>query len=154
MNREEVKSVLEEVLQNQKDFIEECTAKAVKTATESILAKQSDQIKSIENKLSSKSHLDRISLSKPGNQRQLEANREIMDHLDKAIEEIEKGKQAEAKATLETGKKLVSKRIKLIRLADRNGWDVAKEYVSDDLASDSEDDKEIRKAIRAASTKS
>ena len=36
--------------------------------------------------------------------------------------------------------KLLIKRMKLIRLADRNTWATVQEYVSDDLASDTDDD--------------
>ena len=40
----------------------------------------------------------------------------------------------------------------MIRIADKNrdGWPVVQEYESDDLASDSEDEKKIRKAKAAA----
>ena len=47
------------------------------------------------------------------------------------------------------------KRIKLIRLSDKSdaGWDTVNEYISDDLASDSDDDKRIRKAENSAQQK-
>ena len=43
--------------------------------------------------------------------------------------------------------------MKLIRLADRNTWATVQEYVSDDLASDTDDDKHIQKSIRAAAAR-
>ena len=60
---------------------------------------------------------------------------------------------AKAKDLLDQGKNLIKKRIKLLRIADREDWDTVKEYVSDDLASDTEDEKELAKAIKAAAAK-
>ena len=49
---------------------------------------------------------------------------------------------------IEEGKELMRKRQKLIRIADKSvdGWKVVDEYVSDDLASGSEEDKRLRRA--------
>lgn len=68
---------------------------------------------------------------------------------------LEKNSIKEAKDMITEGKKLTQSRIKLIRLADREGWAVANAYISDDLASDTEDEKRIQRAVRtvAASTK-
>ena len=51
----------------------------------------------------------------------------------------------EATDEIEKGKKLVNKRQKLTRLADReeNGWHIVKDYVADDLASNSDNEKLI-----------
>ena len=53
------------------------------------------------------------------------------------------------------GKLIIKKRQKLIRIADKNrdGCLVVQEYESNDLASDSEDEKKIRKAKAAAEKK-
>ena len=45
---------------------------------------------------------------------------------------------------------MIGGRIKLIRLADKVNWQAVDEYVQDDLASASEDDKKISKAIKRA----
>ena len=52
-------------------------------------------------------------------------------------------------------KALIHRRQKLIKIADRNkdGWRVVEEYESDDLASNSEDEKRLRKAIKSAGRK-
>ena len=52
-------------------------------------------------------------------------------------------------------KQLVKKRQTLIKIADRNkeGWRLVQEYESDDLASDSKDEKKLRKAKRAMERK-
>ena len=43
--------------------------------------------------------------------------------------------------------------MKLIKLADREDWHTVREYVKDDLASDTDDEKSITRAIKAASAK-
>ena len=52
-------------------------------------------------------------------------------------------------------KELIRKWQKLIRIADKSadGWKVVDEYVSDELASGSEDEKRLKKAKEAASRK-
>ena len=56
---------------------------------------------------------------------------------------IEKGHIERCQERLKEGKALILKQQKLIRIADReeDGWEVVKCYLSDDLASDSEDEK-------------
>ena len=73
--------------------------------------------------------------------------------LDDVGEEMSKSIQS-AKEKLEEGKKLIRKRMKLIKLADREDWETVAQYVSDEMASDSEDEKRINRARRAASAKS
>ena len=50
------------------------------------------------------------------------------------------------------GKELIRKWQKLIRIADKSadGWKVVDDYVSDELASGSEDEKRLKKAKEAA----
>ena len=61
----------------------------------------------------------------------------------------------EVKSLANEGKEKIRKRRKLVKLADRNknGWLVVQEYESDDLASNSEDEKKIKKAKTAAEKK-
>ena len=53
------------------------------------------------------------------------------------------------------GKSSIHRRQKLIKIADRSkdGWKVVEEYESDGLASNSEDEKRVKKAKEAASRK-
>ena len=53
---------------------------------------------------------------------------------------------------IKEGMKLLNKQQKVIRIADReeDGWEVVKHYLSDDLASGSDDEKAIKKARKAA----
>ena len=61
-----------------------------------------------------------------------------------------------AKERLSSGKNLIYKKSKHIKLADREdlGWQVVKFYESDDLTSDSEDEKYINRAKREATAAS
>ena len=56
---------------------------------------------------------------------------------------------------VDKAKASIHRRQKLIKIADRSkdGWKVVEEYESDELASNSEDEKRIRKAKEAASRK-
>ena len=75
---------------------------------------------------------------------------QVMDVLTTMEKQMNDNKINETKETLEKGKKLVSNRLKMIRLADREDWLTVQEYLADELASDSDDDKNISKAIKSA----
>ena len=59
------------------------------------------------------------------------------------------------KVALESGTELVSKRVKAIKPADKSEfeWATVNEYLSDELASDSDDEKRIYRAERRAERK-
>ena len=94
-------------------------------------------------------------LTKPGNIDQFEHNLEVLQCIEKAQAYISRGDPGMANQQLEQGKTLISKRQKLVRLADReeDGWHFVKEYVTDKLASDSDDEKMIAKARNASAKK-
>ena len=75
-----------------------------------------------------------------------------MEAIEDAMEAIGKKKLDDAKSALEKGMKLMKTQQKLIKMADReeHGWEVVRYYVSDDLASDSDDEKAINRARREA----
>ena len=60
-----------------------------------------------------------------------------------------------ARDALEKGGRLLAERQKLIKIADRsiNGWGVVQEYTADELADDSDDEKRLEKAEKAAERK-
>ena len=60
----------------------------------------------------------------------------------------------QANENLNAGKKLILKRLKAIKIADREefGWAVVRHYESDEIASNTEDEKDIGRARRAAAT--
>ena len=65
---------------------------------------------------------------------------------------LRKKKQDKAKKELKEGKKLLSERQKLIKLADRSecGWATVSAYVTDDLADTPEDERRISKTEKSA----
>ena len=71
------------------------------------------------------------------------------------LEGTSSGAVEKAKKNLEQGLALLSERQKLIILADRSehGWGVVAEYTADQLAEDSDDEKRIFKAEKAAERK-
>lgn len=91
-----------------------------------------------------------------------QGNQHQLDHETKVLLGVRTAeaclKEHDAEGALEELKQvstIIEKRIKLIRLADRSehGWKTVNEYLSDDLASDSEDDKKIKKAETEAARK-
>ena len=72
---------------------------------------------------------------------------EIISRIADNANDPEKVRELTTKA-----KEMIRKRQKLIKIADKNkdGWLVVEEYESDDLASDTDDEKRIKKAKSAA----
>ncbi|XP_033124891.1 uncharacterized protein LOC117123150 [Anneissia japonica] len=91
------------------------------------------------------------------NQAQFEFNSELLDWVEKASDSLGKADAVDkVGADLNEIKKLLHRRNKLIRIADKSegGWSVVDEYLSDELASDSDDEKRIRNAqLRAGRRK-
>ncbi|XP_072177446.1 uncharacterized protein [Diadema setosum] len=83
-----------------------------------------------------------------GNRVQFEFNSSLQEKLEKGVALLEEGKHVAALSKLKEGIADIRKRKKLIRLADKSdaGWSAVDEYLSDDLASDSEDEKRMRQA--------
>ena len=89
-----------------------------------------------------------------GNQKQFELNAQIDSVFDR-IHLANDSKNMQVDDLVDEGKELIPKRQKLIRIADKSAdaWKVVDEYVSDELASSSEDEKRLKKAKEAASRK-
>ena len=94
-----------------------------------------------------------IELKGKGNKNQLQFCQDVEARMDSAVKRIDSKDYQAAKEELQEGKKLIKKRIKLIRLADREDWSLVNEYMSDNMASNSEDEKRINRARRAANSK-
>ena len=79
-------------------------------------------------------------------------NQDIHNEIEDAITEVSSGKVKKAKRLLEGCVNRITKRNKLLKIVDKSpaGWLIAYEYETNDCASDSADDKKIRKAEKAA----
>ncbi len=98
-----------------------------------------------------------------GNEEQAKFNAHIDESLAEVDDELAAASASttappaldRAKEALKKGRSIIAERQKLIRLADRSeyGWNVVDEYLADDLASGSDDEKRIEKAEKAAERK-
>jgi hypothetical protein len=93
-------------------------------------------------------------LKNKGNQIQFDHKCELLDCIVQISGLIESGEHSEAFELCETAKKKIERRNKLIKLAGKSpsGWLTVHEYEQDDLASDDEDSKRIKKAEKAAAS--
>ncbi|CAB4044795.1 Hypothetical predicted protein [Paramuricea clavata] len=99
-----------------------------------------------------KAEKDVIKLKFKGNQKQYEINAKLEAILTDISKANEQNKKERVANLVDEAKALSHRRQKLIKIADRSkdAWRVVEEYESDDLASNSEDEKRLRKAIELA----
>ena len=97
-----------------------------------------------------------VEFKSKGNKKQFEHQQQVLDCLTEAQHSLASSKYEKAKRAIEEGINLTEKRIKVIKLADRSefGWSTVGEYLSDDLASNSEDEKRIFRSERRAERRS
>ena len=97
-----------------------------------------------------------VEFKSKGNKKQFEHQQQVLDCLTEAQHSLASSKYEKAKRAIEEGINLTEKRIKVIKLADRSefGWSTVSEYLSDDLASNSEDEKRIFRSERRAERRS
>ena len=102
---------------------------------------------------SAKSDKEAAGIRYKDNRKQFEVNAQL-DNILTQIDEST-GSPADIHKLVAEAKLIIKKRQKLIKIADKNrdGWLVVQEYETDDLASNSEDEKKIRKAKAAAEKK-
>ena len=94
----------------------------------------------------------KISFRFEGNKKQFYFNSDLAEKVKSAFNALGKREFDLVKSYLEELDSDIKKRNKLIRLADESaaGWDLVNEYLSDELASGSEDEKRIRRAEQRA----
>ena len=95
-----------------------------------------------------------IEFKSAGNKAQFEHQEKILFAITQA-KSLLRSDPDKAEELLSDAIEGINKRIKHIRIADKSesGWQAVKEYMSDEIASDSEDEKRIRKADSAAMQK-
>ncbi len=122
----------------------------------------------LENKLSEQKialesaaqELEKVKTKQPkfrfrGNEEQFKFNCKVHELVDQGLKLINSGSSATAVPIIEKAKEELSKRNKLVKLADKSeaGWAAVDEYEQDELASNSDDDKKLRSAQARASAK-
>ena len=110
-----------------KNALEEYKQESIDAATK-VAEKTADEI----------SKKSTIELKGKGNKNQLQFCQDVEARMDSAVKRIDSKDYQAAKEELQEGKKLIKKRIKLIRLADREDWSLVNEYMSDNMASKKE----------------
>ena len=90
-----------------------------------------------------------------GNEQQFEHAESVLDKLESARDALNANALSKAKPAIEEGIALVTKRMKVIKIADKSqySWATVQEYLSDELASDSEDEKRLFRSERRAEKK-
>ena len=85
-----------------------------------------------------------------GNKKQYDFNQSVVQHLDLALDADD---QDEASKQINAGKSLLLERSKHLLLADKYGWDTVDCYMVEPLASNSEDEKRIKRARKESNSR-
>ena len=90
-----------------------------------------------------------------GNEQQFEHAESVLYKLESAKDALNANATSKAKTAIEEGAALVTKRIKVIKIADKSqySWATVQEYLSDELASNSEDEKRLFRSEKRAKKK-
>ncbi|CAG2220657.1 unnamed protein product [Mytilus edulis] len=88
-----------------------------------------------------------------GNEKQFSFNGERLTELEKTLKLIEKDSPALAIQYLEKSIKALKERNKLLRIADKYGWDVVDEYIDDPITEGTDDATKLRQADYRAKAK-
>lgn len=90
-----------------------------------------------------------------GNKSQYEHQEDVLTRIRNIERLVIRDKKEQALDELKEMENAVEKRIKLIRIADKSehGWNTVNEYLSDEVAEDTDDEKRIRRAEACASRK-
>lgn len=94
----------------------------------------------------------RYRIKKKGHQMQHAFNNRVLKQVELALDSIFT-KPAEAQVALLQARKEILYRQKILRIADKNGWDAVTEYESSGIGENEADEKKIKKAVKAAERK-
>ena len=144
-----INDAVTEALQNQQQQFQQIAVNAAATA----LNAQSEKVRAMKRKLEETNKLKNVRLTTKSCKSQYNHNIDVLDNIDEALESIEEADIEACKEALNKGRKAILKRLKVIKIADREDWLVANEYLSDQLVSDAEDEKRLQKAINTANSK-
>ena len=88
-----------------------------------------------------------------GNQQQLDHAVQVLDKFDEASDALKAKSYDKVIAALDSGTEVVSKRIKVIKMADKSDFGWSTVNLSDELASNSDEEKRMYRAERRAERK-
>ena len=146
------KAVQKQLKQNKRAIITEVTTHAEIAVTEAV--KRAFEQRDAEQQIlpPAKQAKKALVFKREGNKIRHQVNEDVLGKLEEAVNAIDRNDLEAGKLAIEGGKSILVKQQKLIRLADReeHGWEVVKHYLSDELASDSDDEKAINKARKEA----
>ena len=121
----------------------------MKTAMAALKRSFSEDREATEERVAKRIRLDPPpTFKRKGHGKQFAFNSTLEDKLDVCRASLDETPPSieKAKAALEEGKKLIKERQKLIKIADSSeyGWSTVEEYVEDELADNSDDEKGLR----------
>ena len=96
--------------------------------------------------------LNRYEFKSKGNKQQYGHQEDVLEKMEAAKDAVESKQLERAKRSLDEGIALVNKRMKLIEIADKSqySWATVEEYLSDKLASDTDDEKRMTRSENRA----
>ena len=142
--------IVKEILTQTQPLLLETAEKVATAAAEKVIRSNKEKTAALEE---SRRKRSAAQISGEGNKIQYEVANEAVSSLEFAERALDEGNVKEAKKHIQKGKSILTKRMKLIRFADEEGWKAANEYSASRIASDDEDEKEMRKAVRRAQDK-
>ena len=86
------------------------------------------------------------------NESNIDFCRQIKDIWKKAERAVEDKQMEKSKQFFEKGKKIIKNRIQALRIADKEGWDVALAFLDDPLVDGPDEEKRLKKARRTVQT--
>ena len=94
-------------------------------------------------------------LKRDSNQQQYNSALDAYNEVDSAERALKRKDYSKAAKYIKNARKMLKKRLKYIKMADNSdyGWKTVEEYMSDEVASDSADDRRIKRAEAAAAKK-